>query len=363
MEKRGEHPVEAFGWAARDSSGHLSPFVFSRRETGDEDVRVKVLYCGICHSDLHCLRNEWDSSMYPMVPGHEIVGEVTETGAKVNKFKVGDRVGVGCIMDSCRTCENCLTDQENYCPKAIVTYNGFHRDGTVTYGGYSDHIVVEERYAIKIPDTLPLASAAPLLCAGITMYSPMKYFGLAEPGKHVGIVGLGGLGHVGVKFAKALGAKVTVVSSSVRKRKEALENLGADGFLVSNDLEQMQGAMGTMDGIIDTVSASHSILPLIGLLKTNGKLVVVGVAEKPFELPSFSLIMGSCNIYLSYTKMAENVVAMPVIVPTVTPPAPAPAEKPAKFFGVDFKRWQAKMFFYLTTLSLQRYIKEDAPKD
>ncbi|KAJ4914091.1 putative cinnamyl alcohol dehydrogenase 6 [Raphanus sativus] len=298
MERLGKkyQSVEALGWAARDSSGHLSPFVFSRRETGEEDVRVKVLYCGVCHSDLHCLKNEWHSSIYPLVPGHEIVGEVTEIGRKVSKFNIGDKIGVGCIVDSCRTCESCREDQENYCTKAVATYNGVHYDGTVNYGGYSDHIVVDERYAVKIPHPLPLASAAPLLCAGISMYSPMKYFGLAGPGKHVGIVGLGGLGHIGVRFAKAFGSKVTVVSSTAGKSKDALENFGADGFLVSTDEDQMQGAMGTMDGIIDTVSASHPILPLVGLLKPNGKLVLLGAMEKPFDLHAFSLILGRKSI-------------------------------------------------------------------
>ncbi|KAL1190384.1 putative cinnamyl alcohol dehydrogenase 6 [Cardamine amara subsp. amara] len=298
MERAGEkqQSIEAFGWAARDSSGHLFPFVFSRRKTGEKEVRVKVLYCGICHSDLHCLKNEWHSSIYPLVPGHEIVGEVSEIGSKVSKFNLGDKVGVGCIVDSCRTCESCREDQENYCTKAVATYNGVHHDGTINYGGYSDHILVDERYVVKIPHSLPLAAAAPLLCAGISMYSPLKYFGLAGPGKHVGIVGLGGLGHIGVRFAKALGTKVTVVSSTAEKSKDALENLGADDFLVSTNEDQMQAAVGTMDGIIDTVSASHSIIPLIGLLKPNGKLVLLGATEKPFDLPALSLIMGRKTI-------------------------------------------------------------------
>ncbi|XP_010432011.1 PREDICTED: probable cinnamyl alcohol dehydrogenase 6 [Camelina sativa] len=291
-----EQSIEAFGWAARDSSGYLSPFVFSRRKTGAEEVRVKVLYCGICHSDLHCLKNEWHSSIYPLVPGHEIVGEVSEIGCKVRKFNLGDKVGVGCIVDSCRACESCREDQENYCTKAVATYNGVHHDGTVNYGGYSDHIVVDERYAVKIPHMLSLASAAPLLCAGISVYSPMKYFGLAGPDKHIGIVGLGGLGHIGVKFAKAFGTRVTVVSSTSGKSKDALETLGADGFLVSTDEDQMKVAMGTMDGIIDTVSASHSISPLIGLLKSNGKLVLLGATEKPFDLSAFSLIIGRKSV-------------------------------------------------------------------
>ncbi|BFG35659.1 hypothetical protein CerSpe_219330 [Prunus speciosa] len=288
-----EHPVKAFGWAARDStSGHLSPFNFSRRATGDEDVRFKVLFCGICHSDLHSIKNDWGFSIYPLVPGHEIVGEVTEVGSKVKKVKVGKKVGVGAMVGACDSCENCNSHLENYCPKMIFTYGAIYHDGTVTYGGYSDTMVASERYIVRFPENMPLDAGAPLLCAGITVYSPLKYFGLGETGKHVGIVGLGGLGHVGVKFAKALGAKVTVISTSPSKKDEALNHLGADEFLVSRDQDQMQAAMGTFDGIIDTVSAVHPIVPLIGLLKSHGKLILVGAPEKPPELPVFPLISG-----------------------------------------------------------------------
>ncbi|KAH7520415.1 hypothetical protein FEM48_Zijuj08G0141400 [Ziziphus jujuba var. spinosa] len=287
-----EHPVKAFGWAARDSSGYLFPFNFSRRETGDEDVRLKVLYCGICHTDLHFIKNDWGISLYPLVPGHEIVGEVTQVGSKVKKVKVGDKVGVGCRVGACHSCENCYNDLESYCSKTIRTYSSIYHDGTVTYGGYSDTMVADQRYVVRFHDNMPLDSGAPLLCAGITVYSPLKYFGLGEPGKHVGIVGLGGVGHVAVKFAKALGAKVTVISTSPSKKSEALDRLGADSFLVSPDLDQMQANTGTLDGIIDTVSAVHSISPLLGLLKSHGKLVLVGAPEKPLELPVFPLISG-----------------------------------------------------------------------
>ncbi|GLU20232.1 hypothetical protein SLE2022_364420 [Rubroshorea leprosula] len=287
-----EHPKKAFGWAARDQSGHLSPFNFSRRATGEEDVRFKVLYCGICHSDLHFLKNDWGASDYPIVPGHEIVGEVTEVGSKVKKVKVGDKVGVGCLVGACRSCENCVDDLENYCPNLIMTYNSPYYDGTKTYGGFSDSMVVNEHFIVRFPDSIPLDAASPLLCAGITVYSPLKYYGLAEPGKHVGIVGLGGLGHLAVKFAKALGCKVTAISTSPNKKNEALENLGADSFLVSSDTDQIQAAMGTMDGILDTVSAVHPILPLLGLLKSHGKLVLLGVPNKPYELPALPLVMG-----------------------------------------------------------------------
>ncbi|KAK4585059.1 hypothetical protein RGQ29_022647 [Quercus rubra] len=287
-----EHPNKAFGWAARDTSGLLSPFNFSRRVTGEKDVTFKVLFCGICHSDLHMVKNEWGSSIYPLIPGHEIVGVVTEVGSKVQKFKVGDKVGVGCMVGACHSCDNCDNHLENYCPKMILTYSAKYYDGTITYGGYSDTMVSDEHFVVRIPDNLPLDAGAPLLCAGITVYSPLRFYGLDKPGMHVGVVGLGGLGHVAVKFAKAMGVKVTVISTSPNKKKEALEHLGADSFLVSKDQDQMQAAQGTMDGIIDTVSAQHPLLPLIGLLKTQGKLVMVGAPEKPLELPVFPLLMG-----------------------------------------------------------------------
>ncbi|XP_043711791.1 probable mannitol dehydrogenase [Telopea speciosissima] len=287
-----EHPRKAFGWAARDPSGVLSPFKFSRRATEDDDVTFKVLYCGICHSDLHCVKNEWGISTYPLVPGHEIVGVVTEVGSKVTKYKVGDKVGVGCMVGACHSCDSCKNDLENYCPNMIQTYNSTNFDGTKTYGGYSDFMVASERYIIRMAENIPLDASAPLLCAGITVYSPMKYYGLCSPGMHLGVVGLGGLGHVAVKFGKALGMKITVISTSTGKKQEALERLGADAFLVSRDQEQMQAATGTMDGIIDTVSAEHPLLPLINLLKTNGKLVMVGAPEHPLQLPVFPLLMG-----------------------------------------------------------------------
>ncbi|OMP01628.1 Alcohol dehydrogenase superfamily, zinc-type [Corchorus olitorius] len=287
-----EHPNKAFGWASKDSSGVLSPFKFSRRATGEKDVAFKVLFCGVCHSDLHMIKNEWGNSIFPMVPGHEIVGEVTEVGKKVQKFKVGDKVGVGCMVGSCHSCDSCSNNLENYCPKMILTYGAKYTDGTVTYGGYANTMVAEEHFIVRIPDNMPLDAAAPLLCAGITVYSPLRYYGLDKPGLHVGVVGLGGLGHMAVKFAKGMGAKVTVISTSPNKKKEALENLKADSFLVSKDQDQIQAAAGTLDGIIDTVSANHPLMPLIGLLKTHGKLVLIGVPEKPHEFPAFPLLAG-----------------------------------------------------------------------
>ncbi|KAM1318650.1 hypothetical protein EV2_003955 [Malus domestica] len=292
MSTEQEHPKKAFGWAARDSSGVFSPFKFSRRETGDKDVMFKVLYCGICHSDLHMAKNEWGMSNYPLVPGHEIVGVVIEVGSIVQKFNVGDKVGVGCMVGSCKSCESYSNNLENYCPKSILTYGSKYYEGTTTYGGYSDIMVANEHFIVRIPDNLPLDGAAPLLCAGITTYSPLRYFGLDKPGMHVGVVGLGGLGHVAVKFAKAMGVKVTVISTSPSKKDEAIEHLCTDSFLVSRNEDQMQAAMGTLDGIIDTVSALHPLLPLISLLKSHGKLVMVGAPEKPPELPVFPLLVG-----------------------------------------------------------------------
>ncbi|KAK9271777.1 hypothetical protein L1049_002141 [Liquidambar formosana] len=262
------------------------------RENGNDDVTLKILFCGVCHSDLHYLKNEWGITMFPLVPGHEIVGIVTKIGSNVEKFKVGDRVGVGVVVSSCKTCENCQQDLENYCRKAILTYNSIDHDGTKTYGGYSDLVVVDQRYVLRFPDNLPSDSGAPLLCAGITVYSPMKYYGMTEPGKHLGVAGLGGLGHVAVKLGKAFRLKVTVISSSPHKEAEAINRLGADSFLVTRDPAQMKAALGTMDYIIDTVSAVHPLAPLLGLLKLNGKLVTVGLPDRPLELPIFPLVLG-----------------------------------------------------------------------
>ncbi|KAK1353937.1 Sinapyl alcohol dehydrogenase [Heracleum sosnowskyi] len=294
MEKSAQtqHPVKAFGWAARDTSGLLSPFKFSRRETGEEDVRFNVLFNGICHSDLHNIKNEWGSSKYPLVPGHEIVGVVTEVGSKVTKVKIGDHVGVGCLVGSCGTCKNCSNHLENYCPESLLSYNSTYYDGTMTYGGFSDSMVCKEHFIVRWPENLPLDSGAPLLCAGITTYSPLKHFGLDKPGLHLGVVGLGGLGHVAVKFAKAFGVNVTVISTSANKKEEALKHLKADSFLVSTDPAQLQAAAGTLDGIIDTVSADHALKPLIDLLTTDGRLVLVGAPSQPLKLPIFPLLTG-----------------------------------------------------------------------
>ncbi|XP_015069313.1 probable mannitol dehydrogenase [Solanum pennellii] len=287
-----EQPQKAFGWAARDPSGVLSPFHFSRRENGNDDVTVKIHYCGVCHSDLHTLKNEWGFTKYPILPGHEIVGIVTAVGCSVHKFKVGDRVGVGVIVGSCQTCHICEQSLENYCPKAIFTYNSTDHDGTNTYGGYSDIIVVHQRFVLQFPENLPSDAGAPLLCAGITVYSPMKYYGMTEPGKHLGIAGLGGLGHIAVKIGKAFGLKVTVISTSPKKEDEAITKLGADAFVLSTDPVKFKAAVNTMDYIIDTIAAVHPLAPLLSLLKMDGKLITIGLPEKPLELPIFPLVLG-----------------------------------------------------------------------
>ncbi|XP_076911838.1 mannitol dehydrogenase-like [Bidens hawaiensis] len=296
-----EHPIKSYGYGARDTNGSLSPLTFSRRVTGEKDVRLKVLYCGMCHSDLHFVKNEWGITKYPVVPGHEIVGVVTEVGSNVDRFKIGDKVGVGYLVGSCRSCENCAIGYEQYCPKQINTHGCTNFDGTLTYGGYADHMVADEHFVLRWPENLPLDSGAPLLCAGITIYSPLRYYGLDKPGQKVGVVGLGGLGHVAVKMAKAFGAEVTVFSTTAAKAKEATQGLKADHFIISKDEQQMQAVMGTLDGIIDTVSANHPIAPLLSALKPHGKLVLVGIPDKPFEVAAFSLIGGRKLVAGSYS--------------------------------------------------------------
>ncbi|KAL6655619.1 hypothetical protein ACP70R_006445 [Stipagrostis hirtigluma subsp. patula] len=294
MEQGGEKT--ALGLAARDTSGHLSPYSFSRRAQGDGDVTIKVLFCGICHTDLHIIKNEWDNAMYPVVPGHEVVGVVTDVGQGVTKFKAGDTVGVGYFVDSCRSCDSCSKGYENYCPNIVLASNGVDYAGATTQGGFSDVIVVDQDYVVRVPETLPPNGAAPLLCAGVTVYCSMVEYGLNAAGKHLGVVGLGGLGHMAVKFGKAFGMKVTVISSSPGKREEALDRLGADAFLVSRDPEEMKAAASTMDGIIDTVSAGHPIVPLLALLKPKGQMVVVGVPSKPLELPAVAIVIGGKRV-------------------------------------------------------------------
>ena len=291
------HTQTVKGWAALDSSGKITPFVFKRRRNGTEDVTIKILYCGMCHTDLHYARNDWGVTTYPLVPGHEITGIVINVGDNVSEFKPGDRVGIGCLAASCLKCEMCQAYEENYCDDVQLTYGSVYWDGSITYGGYSTMIVSHKRLVVKMPDNLPLDAAAPLLCAGITMFSPMKQNGMLEqPGKRLGIVGLGGLGHVGVKLGKAFGLHVTVISTSSSKKDEAKRRLGADNFIISTNMEDMEASRKSLDFILDTVSAQLPLGPLLDLLKVGGTLVLVGVAEKPLPLPSFPLLFGKRKV-------------------------------------------------------------------
>jgi uncharacterized zinc-type alcohol dehydrogenase-like protein len=275
-------------YAAKSATSPVAPFSIERREPGPHDVLIDILYCGVCHSDIHQARNEWDNSTFPMVPGHEIIGKVGKVGSQVKKWKVGDTVGVGCFVDSDRTCEECKAGEEHFCDKLSVTYNGFEQDGkTPTYGGYSTRIVVDENYVLRIPDGLPLRGAAPLLCAGITTYSPLRHFGVKK-GDKVAVVGLGGLGHMGVKLAKALGAHVTVLSRSMNKKDDALR-LGADDYLATADTSVFEKNGGRFDFILDTVSAPHDYNVYLNMLRRDGTMVLVGLPD-PSPLSAGSLI-------------------------------------------------------------------------
>jgi len=283
------------GYAAQVSKSPLQPFTFERREPREHDVLIDIKYCGICHSDIHQTRDEWsdyqDESIFPMVPGHEITGVVTKLGSKVTQYKVGDKVGVGCFVDSCRKCEECKRYLEQYCAvQTSWTYNGREQDGTPTFGGYSDKIVVDEKYVLRIPEGIPLDAAAPLLCAGITLYSPLKHWG-AGPAKKVAIVGLGGLGHMGVKLGHALGAEVTVLSRTLKKQEDG-KRLGADHFYATSDPETFTKLARSFDLIINTVSADTNWDELLGLLKVDGTMVLVGLPEKAVPLGAFPLTGG-----------------------------------------------------------------------
>eukprot|EP00877_Chromochloris_zofingiensis_P007555 jgi/Chrzof1/3052/Cz12g09220.t1 len=279
----------ALGWAARDKSAVLAPLKFPRRELGDHDVFIKITHAGMCHSDLHTINGDWGDALYPIVPGHEIVGVITEVGPSVTKFKVGDRAGVGVFVDSCRECKFCKGKDEMYCAKTVFTYNAKHFDGLQAQGGYSTHIVMDEQYTFTIPDSLPLDRAAPLLCAGITTYSPYKDYGLDKPGLKIGVNGLGGLGHMAVKFGVAFGCEVYVLSRSKAKEKEALA-MGAKAVIPTSDAEAMKAAAATLNGIIDTVSAPHDLNALLELLEPRGKLVMVGLPPGKVELDHFPIV-------------------------------------------------------------------------
>lgn len=283
--------TQVAAYAAPAPKAPLERTTVPRRPVGEHDVLIDIKYAGICHSDIHQVRDGWGEGIYPMVPGHEIAGVVTEAGPGVTKFAVGDRVGVGCFVDSCRECEYCLRGQEQFCAKGMTgTYNAIDKTGEPTYGGYSSHIVVDENYTVRIPDGLALDVAAPLLCAGITLYSPLRHW-QAGPGKKVAIVGLGGLGHMGVKIAHALGAEVTVLSQTLRKKEDGL-GLGASHYYATNDETTFEKLAGSFDLILSTVSAPLGLDAYLALLKVDGALVNVGAPEEPVALNLFSVIGG-----------------------------------------------------------------------
>jgi len=282
--------IPAKGYAALTAKSPLAPFSFQRREPGAHDVQIEILYCGVCHSDIHQARDEWGGSIFPMVPGHEIAGRVAKVGAHVKKFKPGDVVAVGCLVDSCRTCENCQEGLEQYCINgASYTYNGYEQDKkTPTYGGYSNVIVVHEDFVLRVSGKLPLPNVAPLLCAGITTYSPLRYWKVGK-GHKVAVLGLGGLGHMAVKFAVSFGAEVTVLSTSPSKEADA-KRLGAHNFVVTTNEESTRGVRKHFDFIVDTVSAQHDYNFYLGMLKTNGIHICLGVPPEAEKVKASSLI-------------------------------------------------------------------------
>lgn len=278
------------GYAALTAKAALQPFTFTRRDVGPHDVLIAITHCGICHSDIHQARNEWGDSIFPMVPGHEIVGTVTRVGNAVSRFHVGETAGVGCFVDSCRTCPACREGSEQYCEAGmLLTYSGLDKNGQVTQGGYSTQVVVDEQYVLRIPSTLSPAGAAPLLCAGITTYSPLRHWGVGKYHK-LAVVGLGGLGHMAVKIGTALGTHVTVLSTSERKRTDA-ERLGAKDFALTSQPETFTRLQRSFDFILDTVSAPHNYNDYVNLLKTDGTMILVGAPDKPTLLEPFPLIL------------------------------------------------------------------------
>jgi alcohol dehydrogenase (NADP+) len=284
------------GYAAHNSHDPLHPFSFDRRDPTDTDVQMDILYCGVCHTDLHRVRNDWGGTVYPIVPGHEIVGRVTNVGSAVSKFKTGDYAGVGCLVDSCRECDNCRKGLEQFCRVASIgTYNGKDKHtGGVTYGGYSKSIVVDESFTLRVSDKLPLANVAPLLCAGITTYSPLRHWKVGK-GHKVAVVGLGGLGHMAVKFAAAFGADVTVLSTSPDKENDARQ-LGAHDFALTKDPEQLKRLRDKFDFIVDTVSAPHDYNVYLNMLNTNGVIVCVGIPPTPMQMAGFTLLRNRRSI-------------------------------------------------------------------
>ncbi len=284
------------GYAAKEARAELTPFEFERRSIGESDVGFTIDFAGICHSDIHQVREEWGPALFPMVPGHEIVGSVTEIGSKVTKFKIGDSIGVGVFIDSCRKCTNCLKGLQQYCLEGMTgTYNGYERNSTtVAYGGYSNYFVIEESYAVKVPSNLSPAGVAPLLCAGITLYSPIKHWNVGANSK-VAVMGLGGLGHMGVKFAVALGAEVTVFSHSAHKEKDA-KAMGAQHFVVTNGDEWHKPLRKKFDLILNTVSADVDLEPYLSTLATDGTLVIIGLPGKPYLFNAGTMLDGRRSI-------------------------------------------------------------------
>jgi uncharacterized zinc-type alcohol dehydrogenase-like protein len=283
--------IKVHGYAALQAKAALAPYSFERRAPSDHDVVIDIGYCGICHTDIHQVGDEWGGSKFPMVPGHEITGIVSQVGPKVTRYKTGDRVGVGCFVNSCRKCEPCSRNLEQYCTEGMITtYNGTEKDGTPTQGGYSNKIVVDENYVLSIPANLPLDKAAPLLCAGVTLYSPLMHW-KAGPGKKVAIIGLGGIGHMGVKLAHALGAEVTVLSHSLKKQEDG-KKLGADYFYATSDPKTFEKLKGYFDLIINTVSAELDWNQYLDLLALDGAMVVVGIPEKEIPVGSYPLVAG-----------------------------------------------------------------------
>ncbi|MDN5717252.1 MAG: NAD(P)-dependent alcohol dehydrogenase [Janibacter sp.] len=281
-------------WAATSATAPLSATTIERRDVGDNDILIDIAFAGICHSDIHTARSEWGEAPYPLVVGHEIAGIVSEVGSAVTKHQVGDRVGVGCLVNSCGECDACTAGKQQYCPKAIGTYNATDRDGTITQGGYSTQIVVTEDFALKIPEGIDLDVAAPLLCAGITTWSPLRRWGVGE-GSKVAVVGLGGLGHMGVQLAVALGAEVTVLSQSLKKQEDGLA-LGATDYRATSDETTLKDLRGQFDLILNTVSADLPISKYLSLLRPEGTLVNVGAPVEPFSVPAFSLIGGGRSL-------------------------------------------------------------------
>ena len=283
--------IKVHGYAAQQAKAALGPYSFERRAPSDHDIVIDIGYCGICHTDIHQVGDEWGGSKFPMVPGHEITGTVSQVGPKVTRYKAGDRVGVGCFVNSCRKCGPCSKNLEQYCTEGMVTtYNGTEKDGTPTQGGYSNKIVVDENYVLSIPDNLPLDKAAPLLCAGVTLYSPLMHW-KAGPGKKVAIIGLGGIGHMGVKLAHALGAEVTVLSHSLKKQEDG-KKLGADHFYATSDPTTFEKLKGYFDLMINTVSAELDWNKYLDLLALDGTMVVVGIPEKEIPVGSYPLVAG-----------------------------------------------------------------------